>query len=153
MTAPLDELRKLQVLEALLNATIPEFRWSSEINLKLERIQSLVVLLGNPQSRYRTVHVGGTSGKGTVAAMTASILSSHGQRTGLHLSPFVETLTETWQLDGRYVLPSRALPVARRVIAMAKSVPTAANFGPVSYFEIKVAIAFQLFADEMVQTA
>ena len=114
MAVPPDERQKLQDLEALLNAAIPEFRWSGEINLKLERIQCLVELLGNPQSRYRIVHVGGTSGKGTVAAMTAAILSSHGQRTGLHLSPFVETLTETWQLDGRCILPSRVLPVARR---------------------------------------
>ena len=147
------ELKALRELETLLNAAIPSFRWSSQVNLKLERIQSLVELLGNPQASYPIIHIGGTSGKGTVAAMTASILSNHGQRTGLHLSPYVQTLTETWQLDGRYSLPSRILPVARLVTETAKNMPLAPAFGPVSYFELEVAIALELFAEERVEMA
>jgi hypothetical protein len=137
---------------SLLNAAIPSFRWSSQVNLKLERIQSLVELLGNPQTSYPAIHIGGTSGKGTVAAMTASILSHHGRRTGLHLSPYVQTLTETWQLDGRYSLPSRILPVARLVTETAKNIPLMPASGPVSYFELNVAIALKLFAEERVDT-
>ena len=148
-----DELKALRELETLLNAAIPSFRWSSQVNLKLERIQSLVELLGNPQTSYPAIHIGGTSGKGTVAAMTASILSHHGRRTGLHLSPYVQTLTETWQLDGRYSLPSRILPVARLVTETAKNIPLMPASGPVSYFELNVAIALQLFAEERVDTA
>ena len=145
-----NELKTLTQLEALLNTTIPDFQWSGHINLRLERIRALVELLGDPRSRYPTVHVGGTSGKGTVAAMIASILSHDGKRTGLHLSPDVQTLTETWQLDGSYILPSRVLPVARHVTAAAQSVAATSILGPVSYFEIKVATAFQLFSDEHV---
>ena len=143
----------MRELEARLNEAIPSFRWSAEINLKLERIQSLVELLGHPQASYPAIHVGGTSGKGTVAAMTASILSHHGRRTGLHMSPYVQTLTEAWQIDGRYALPSRVLPVARNVMATAQNMPVTSTFGPASYFELKVAIAFQLFAEEHVDTA
>jgi dihydrofolate synthase/folylpolyglutamate synthase len=147
------KLKALRELETLLNAAIPSFRWSSQVNLKLERIQSLVELLGNPQTSYSAIHIGGTSGKGTVAAMTASILSHHGRLTGLHLSPYVQTLTETWRLDGRYSLPSRILPVARLVTETAENIPLMPASGPVSYFELNVAIALKLFAEERVDTA
>ena len=147
------ELELLADLEARLNAAIPAFRWSAEINLKLERIDSLLQRLGRPERAYPVVHVGGTSGKGSVAASIASALSHGGSRVGLHLSPYVQTLTETWQLDGRHLLPSRVLPTAIDVIAAASEISADLPFGPVSYFETKVAIAFKLFAEEAVDAA
>jgi dihydrofolate synthase/folylpolyglutamate synthase len=144
------ELAALRDLEHALNALIPSFRFSSDSNLKLERIAALVRALGDPQRKYRTVHVGGTSGKGTVAAMIASILSRHGHRVGLHVSPYVQTLTETWQLDGHYMLPSRVLETAAAVINISGPIAEELPFGPVSYFETKVATAFKLFEEERV---
>ena len=147
------EVAALHELETLLDALIPSFRWSKDSSLKLERIEALVERLDNPQSEYRTVHVGGTSGKGTISAMVASILSHHGYRTGLHLSPYVQTLTETWQIDGRYLLPTQVLPMVRTVINVAAPISTELLFGAVSYFETKVATAFALFAQEHVDIA
>jgi dihydrofolate synthase/folylpolyglutamate synthase len=144
------ELEALSDLEDALNALIQSFRFSSDSNLKLERIEALVHALGDPQRKYRTVHIGGTSGKGTVAAMVASILSRHGHRVGLHVSPYVQTLTETWQLDGRYMLPSRVLETAASVIDLSGPIAEELPFGPVSYFETKVATAFKLFEEERV---
>ena len=51
--------------------------------LGLSRIERLTELLGHPERRYRTVHVTGTNGKGSVSAMTAAILTESGFRTGL----------------------------------------------------------------------
>jgi dihydrofolate synthase/folylpolyglutamate synthase len=134
-------------LEALLDAQIT-FRspWSSDYNLKLERVSALVEALSNPQFQYPTVHVGGTSGKGTVAALTSAVLSAHGKRIGLHLSPFVQTLTETWQVDGRYLDPPVVLDALRSVLAVELPESLESTHGKPSYFELKVATAFLLFS-------
>lgn len=147
-------LTAYEELVRLLEAQIqPGSPWSKDHNLKLERIELLVGELGHPQRRYRTIHVGGTSGKGTVAAFVAAILTAHGLRTGLHLSPYVQSLTESWQLDGRYADPSTMLDTVRRVLRAADAVGSRGAFGAPSYFEVKVAAAYQLFADERVDAA
>ena len=148
-----DELEILADLGNRLSASVPAFRRSNQASVRLERIESLMQQLGRPELKYPVVHVGGTSGKGSVAAIIASILSHGGRKVGLHVSPYVHTLTEAWQLDGVNVLPSRILPVAIEVIKAARALPVTAAFGPVSYFELKVAIAFRLFADEGVDAA
>lgn len=151
LAAELDAYRRLDELLAALIA--PAAPWSSDIALRLERMELLVAGLGHPERGYATVHVGGTSGKGSVAAMVAAMLTAHGRRTGLHLSPYVQTLTESWQLDGRYALPSRMLEIVDRVVASGAPIATALPFGPASYFETKVAAAFQLFHEEEVDAA
>ena len=146
--AEVESLRQLGVeLSGLLGVKV----WEAETNLKLERMRWLVEAAGFPYIAYRSVHIGGTSGKGSVASATSSILSAHGARVGLHLSPFVQTLNETWQIDGRNVLPSVALQSARALITSITSVPQ--PYGLPSYFEFKVALAFQLFKELSVDRA
>jgi dihydrofolate synthase / folylpolyglutamate synthase len=150
-TDPSDAYRAL--LARLDEVSRREPGWSRARNLKLERMQLLVDQLGNPQLGYPAVHVAGTSGKGTVATMTAAVLTAHGRWTGLHLSPFVETLTESWQLDGAYVDPVRMLRVLDRVLAAAEAIAPAIGGARPTYFETKVAAAFELFAQEAVDVA
>ncbi len=66
----------------------------------LERIRLLLEQLGNPQKGLRFVHIAGTNGKGSTAAMIASILHAAGYRTGLYTSPYLERFNERMRLNG-----------------------------------------------------
>ena len=55
----------------------------------LERMQALLDHLGNPEKQFKCIHIAGTNGKGTLAAMTSSILTHAGYKTGLTISPYV----------------------------------------------------------------
>lgn len=67
----------------------------ASLSLKLERIAHLLDLLGNPQNSFPSIHIAGTSGKGSTAVMIASILSEGGYKTGLHLSPYLQIINES----------------------------------------------------------
>ena len=71
------------------------------VRLGLARIKRLLELLGTPQDRYRTIHVTGTNGKGSVSAMLATILQQSSIRTGLYISPHLVSYTERMQIDGQ----------------------------------------------------
>lgn len=68
--------------------------------LGLERIRTLMALLGDPQKELRFVHVAGTNGKGSVCAMLSSILTRAGHRTGLYTSPHLLRVNERIRIDG-----------------------------------------------------
>ena len=120
--------------------------------LGLSRIERLVALLGHPESRYGTVHVTGTNGKGSVAAMTASILSKSHRRTGLYISPHLTSYTERMGIDGVPVseadfaaVISSAAEAAEKMLAEGEEQPTE--------FEVLTAAAFLYFAEKKVDYA
>lgn len=109
----------------------------------LERIGELLEKLGNPQEGLRFVHIAGTNGKGSCAAMTASVLKAAGFRTGLFTSPYIYRFNERMQINGREIendvladIVSRVAPVAE---AMAEH-PTE--------FELMTAAALLWYARE-----
>ena len=109
--------------------------------LGLSRIERLVELLGHPETRYGTVHVTGTNGKGSVSAMTAAILSRSGLRTGLYTSPHLTSYTERFVIDGEQASEedfAAAVSAARRaadtMLAEGEEQPTE--------FEVLTAAAF-----------
>ena len=67
----------------------------------LENITTLCRLIGDPQNSVKTIHIAGTNGKGSVSAMTASILQSAGFKTGLYLSPHLGEYTDAMRINGR----------------------------------------------------
>ena len=71
------------------------------IKLGLERVNSILELLGNPQDNLKVIHVAGTNGKGSTCAMLASILSESGYKTGLYTSPHLIDYTERIKLGGQ----------------------------------------------------
>ena len=73
------------------------------IKLGLERIQKLLARLELPQERYRTIHVTGTNGKGSVSAMLAGILRHSGIHTGFYSSPHLVSYTERIRVDGQAI--------------------------------------------------
>ncbi|MDA8123916.1 MAG: bifunctional folylpolyglutamate synthase/dihydrofolate synthase [Deltaproteobacteria bacterium] len=115
------------------------------IRLGLDPIRSLLARLGNPQEDYRTVLVAGTNGKGSVAAMTASMLSAGGFRTGLYTSPDLVDIRERIRIDGRMIGTDE---FASGVQEIQKKLTE-----EISYFEFLTALAFLHFHREQVDIA
>jgi dihydrofolate synthase/folylpolyglutamate synthase len=147
-----DPSEMYRALEARLHKLIRPMRFSAAINLRLERITALLAHLGDPHRQFHSVHIGGTSGKGSTAALTEAVLRHHGARTGLHLSPHIQIINERHQLDGA---PAPTSALARCWPAVEAAVQAAAEptFGTASYFETQLALSMMLFAQEQIDTA
>ncbi|MFR7473906.1 MAG: hypothetical protein ACLUVV_04430 [Christensenellales bacterium] len=92
----------------------------------LARLQALLSRLGHPERQSRYIHVAGTNGKGSVSAMTASILQAAGYRVGLFTSPFLRDVREQIQCNGEMMSPSSYMHLASRIAALglpAESLP------------------------------
>ena len=112
----------------------------------LERTRSLLATLGQPQLAYPSIHIGGTNGKGSVAAMCAAMLREAGLRTGLYTSPHLCDFRERIQVDGRPVERETMMRVAADLHVAADRI------GP-TFFEATTALAFGVFADREVDIA
>jgi len=114
---------------------------------ELGRMVNFLAALGNPQDRYPVLHVAGTKGKGSVAAMSASALSAGGYRTGFYTSPHLLDFRERARVDGQFI--SRA--------SVAEIVDTLRSVEPqhpgLTTFELTTAMAFLHFAREQVDVA
>lgn len=117
------------------------------IKLGLETIETLLSRLGQPQTRYPSVHIGGTNGKGSTAAIAASILQAAGYRTGLYTSPHLVDYRERIRVDGRVCDEAEIVELVRvvRDAAGADLTPT--------FFEFNTAMAFRAFAEAKVDVA
>ena len=146
-------LARYQALESDLDTLIGPIRFSRDINLKLERITHLLELLGNPHRAFPSIHVGGTSGKGSTATIISSVLSAAGYKTGLHLSPHLQVLNERYQINNELVSTSQLAKVFETVKPAIDKVADDNPFGRPSYFEVLVALAFCLFQQENVDVA
>jgi len=102
--------------------------------------------LGRPHSRYRTIHVAGTNGKGSVSHMIASVLMEAGFKTGLYTSPHLKDFRERIKVNGK-MIPKRAVTgFVERHSAFIRSLEP-------SFFEMTVAMAFDYFADAGIEMA
>jgi len=118
----------------------------------LETIRRLLELVGDPQTRVPTVHVGGTNGKGSTAAMLAAILRAAGYRTGLYTSPHLVSFTERIRVDG---VPIGEGEVARLTAELSEacagrfvesaSLPPPGQLPHPTFFELTTAMAFLHF--------
>ena len=128
-------------------------KFSTVNNLRLERIEFLLRLLGDPHCTYPTVHVGGTSGKGTTATMIASILSSAGYKVGLHVSPHLQLFNERCQINGKVAPLSKLYSLLDKINPYIDEVAVCLGMGKPSYFEVQVALALLYFQQEAVDIA
>jgi len=122
-----------------------ESRGRLGVNLGLERIRRLLRRLGDPHLTLPVVHVGGTNGKGSTAAMVAGILEAAGYRTGLFTSPHLESYTERYLVDGRPVSDGDFARLVERVRPAAEAV--AAEGEEPTEFEILTAMAWVYFRE------
>ena len=102
--------------------------------------------LGSPQLGFRSVLIGGTNGKGSVAAMSEALLRAHGPLTGLYTSPHLVDPSERIRIGGDPIAPDLFERCARRVLPFAESTDA-------TFFESLTAVAFLAFAEAGVQAA
>lgn len=113
----------------------------------LERVRRLAALLGDPQRKFQSVHIAGTKGKGSTAAMIESILRAAGYRTGLYTSPHLHTFRERIQAGGVLIPES---DVVRLVEEMQ---PLVSQVDDITTFEVMTGLAFAWFAEQDVEWA
>ena len=124
----------------------PDFSRQARL-YNLNRISLLLELLGNPHDRLQVIHIAGSKGKGSTAALIASVLTQAGYKTGLFTSPHLITPRERCRIDGDLI--SKA-DVAFYIEKLKPAIETVSIsvFGRVSFFEIYTALAFSYFADK-----
>ena len=146
----------------------PDFSRQARL-YNLERISHLLAQLGNPHRHLKVVHVAGSKGKGSTAALIASILTHAGYKTGLFTQPHLITPRERCRINSRLISEEEFARYVDRlspsIEAMASpSVPRSEDprwigtsgeggVGRVSFFEIYTALAFTYFADNAVDFA
>lgn len=131
-----------------LYAQLPMFHRIGPAAFKKDLTNTLALCehLGNPHLKFRSVHVGGTNGKGSVSHMLAAVCQSAGLKTGLYISPHYKDFRERIKVNGRYI--SR-----RDVIAFVQNNREAIERIQPSFFELCVAMAFDHFARAQVDIA
>jgi dihydrofolate synthase / folylpolyglutamate synthase len=122
------------------------FRFSPE-KFDLGRMVAFLELLGNPHRSYPVIHVAGTKGKGSTAALIASALQAAGYRVGFYTSPHLQEYTERIQVNGQSISESRLVHLVEYVK------PYVADVERLTTFEITTAIGFLYFAREKVDVA
>jgi dihydrofolate synthase/folylpolyglutamate synthase len=119
---------------------------ASAFKTDLTNTLALCELVGNPQHKFRSVHVGGTNGKGSTSHMLAAILQVAGYKTGLYTSPHLKDFRERIRINGAMISEQTVIDfVADHEADFAEIQP--------SFFEMTVALAFDIFAKEKVDIA
>ena len=106
----------------------------------LSRTQTLLAKMGNPEKGLKYVHIAGTNGKGSTAAMTASILRKAGYKTGLYTSPYIYRFHERMQVDGQEISDEDLIEITEYVKPLADSMEESPT-----EFELVCCIAFEYF--------
>ena len=113
----------------------------------LERITDLLERLGNPHKKYRVIHVAGTKGKGSVAAMIASALRMAGYRSGFFTSPHLVEYTERIKVNGVEIRKDELVALVNEMKPQIEAVER------ITTFEITTALGFLYFARKNVDVA
>jgi dihydrofolate synthase/folylpolyglutamate synthase len=118
----------------------------SAYKANLDNIINLDNYLGNPHLCFKSVHVGGTNGKGSTSHMLASVLQEAGYKTGLYTSPHLKDYRERIKIDGQEIEESY-------VVDFIASHKAFFEEHQLSFFEMTVGMAFKYFADQKVDIA
>lgn len=116
-------------------------RYSDDV-YGVQRVAKLLEMLGHPERRYPCIHIAGTKGKGSTAAMLESCLRAAGYRTGLFASPSLHTTREYVRVNGQLLPEDRVAAGLDAIRTYVERVPD------ITAFEILTALAFHLFAEE-----
>ncbi len=116
----------------------------------LRHVEELLKRLGNPHLAPRTVHIAGTEGKGSVAAMIAQVLSDSGYKTGLYTSPHLHTLRERISVDGSLISEAEFATTMTEVKPFVETMKLDTSFRQLTYFEVLTALAFVYFRRKQV---
>src|SRR5579862_739594 len=145
-----ESVRYLQTLGRELAS--PSHARAAKFDLK--NIRALAERMGAPQNKFRSVHIAGTNGKGSTAAMIESILRHAGYRTGLYTSPHLERINERIRLDGAEISGTAFAEAFSRVHACIEQMLSTGELAAhPTFFECITAMAFDVFARARVDFA
>ncbi len=114
----------------------------------LRRVELLMSQMGEPHLGTATVHITGTKGKGSTAAMTASVLDACGYRTGLYTSPHLLTIRERFRVNGKMISEAEFAAIVTGLKPLVERINADAVYGELTTFEILTAIAFAFFKEK-----
>ncbi len=115
------------------------------VHYDLRRMDELLARLGNPHLRTRTVHIAGSKGKGSVAAMIASALTTSGYTTGLYTSPHLHTFNERIRVDSKLISDGEVITLVEELRPEVEAVNEKAAYGLLTTFELMTALGFAYF--------
>lgn len=125
--------------------------WKYGIKLGLDRMQYLLNRLGDPHDDFSSVHIAGTNGKGSICAMTASILKESGLLVGLYTSPHLINYTERFKINGKDISKEKFAKYCGDIKKIISAYPKRVE--EPTEFEILTAIAFRYFSEQKVDIA
>jgi len=136
-----------ETLDYLYNK-LPMFSRMGSAALKKDLTNTLIICerLGNPQTKFKSIHIAGTNGKGSVSHMMAAALQASGYKTGLYTSPHLYDFRERIKLNGQLMDEEFVVQFVQKVQPLIDEVQP-------SFFEITVAMAFEYFALHQVDVA
>ncbi len=131
-----------------LYETLPMFQRIGAAAYKndLSNTIALCETLGNPERKFKSIHIAGTNGKGSSSHMLAAILQTAGYKTGLYTSPHLKEFTERIKINGEDVSQSFIIDFVDRMKPVLEEIKP-------SFFETTVAMAFEYFAQQKVDVA
>src|SRR6187399_769523 len=131
-----------------LYTTLPMFQRIGSIAYKADLTNTLRLceVVGNPQAKFKSIHVAGTNGKGSTSHMLASIFQSSGYKTGLYTSPHLKDFTERIRINGHQIPKEKVISFVEKNKALFEKIKP-------SFFEMTVALAFDYFVEEKVDIA
>lgn len=116
------------------------------IKLGLDNIEALLNAIGNPQNKWQSIHIAGTNGKGSTAAMLESILMQAGYKVGLYTSPHLVDFTERIRINRTTIPQNEVIEFTLKIKPLVEQVQP-------SFFEVATAMAFWYFAKEKIDLA
>ncbi len=140
-------------LDSFINYERTGFRRGFAEARRFNTIEALLEVLGRPQDCCPTVHVAGTKGKGSVAAMMAAALREAGYSTGLYTSPHLVTVRERIRINGQMITPGELVAVTEKLRRAVIGLGVHSDLRRPTFFEVYTALAFVAFADAAVDVA
>ncbi len=137
----------LDYLYSFVDYSLKHISELAKAEFNLDRMFALMEELGNPQEQYPIIHVAGTKGKGSVAALCASALKAAGYKTGLYTSPHLWDYTERIQINGEPISHEQLIELVEEVK------PAVAKIPKLTTFEITTALGFLAFDKNDVNAA
>ncbi len=144
MSINMDYQQTLDYIYGFVNyETLPMPRGAGHFDLR--RMDELMLELGNPHLAAKSVHIAGTKGKGSTAAMIASVLTASGYNTGLYTSPHLIDLRERIRVNGVFISEQELITLTQKCQPEIEVVNQRATFGKLTTFEVLTALAFAYF--------
>ena len=112
----------------------------------LDNTWQLTEFVGNPERRFKSVHIAGTNGKGSTSHMLAAIFQQAGYKTGLYTSPHLKDFRERIRINGEFITETAVVDFVERVKPVTDAIDP-------SFFELTVVMAFDYFAQQQVDIA